>query len=53
VAPSRSRPSRCTQLEDGDWSLDALALLVSGIAISGASPGVTPKNSRVVTPTMV
>ena len=32
---------------------DGLLLLVSGIVISGATPGATPKNPLGVTPTMV
>ena len=51
--PSRSRPIRCTQLEVADCSDDGLALLVSGMVISGATPGATPKKARGVTPTMV
>ena len=51
--PSRRRPIRCTQLEVADCSDDGLALLVSGIVISGATPGATPKNPFGVTPTMV
>ena len=51
--PSRRRPIRSTQLEVADCSADGLLLLVSGIVISGATPGAMPKNPLGVTPTMV